>query len=460
MFTLQSSNPAARFVRFFCLAMVSLFYPRVELRGGEKLPPAGTPTLFVLNHPNGLIDPMIVMLAVQKPVSFLAKSTFWGNPLGRFLMNTFGALPAFRKQDEGLGGGPKGDAAARNEETFAQCRYLLNRGGLMALCPEGTTHSEPMLKELRTGAARIALTTEAEARWSGQLTVVPVGLWYQNKRIFRSAVLMVVGEPFTLVSYRQLYEQDAYQAAHQLTDQIDQALDEVVLQAEENEALLAAPYIADWTAPEGPEQTLAQQHEWSKKLLQAYQFMKERDPGRVQKFIQAARRYALALERLGIDDPWELEIPAVTQGKMRRLVAAMVILAPLALLGFLLSYLPYRVVGPLADRAVQGDHTQTSTVKLVGGTMIMLVAWGLEGAVVGWLLTPLWGMVTFGLCIPLGYLALLWGEAYAEWQELLAYRLLNVQEERLVQTLKAERESLAAEAQAAVREMEVATSGR
>ena len=151
-------------VRALILGLVQLFYPRIEVTGRERLPMGG-PVMFVLNHPNGLLDPLTVMVALRRPASFLAKSTFFANPVGKFLMDAFAALPVYRQRDEGKAGGPQGDAAARNERTFARCRALLKRGGAMALCPEGTTHSEPMLLPLRTGAARIALSAEAENDW-------------------------------------------------------------------------------------------------------------------------------------------------------------------------------------------------------------------------------------------------------------------------------------------------------
>ena len=44
----------SRIVRFIILQLIHLFYPRIEARGEERLP--DRPTLFVLNHPNGLLD--------------------------------------------------------------------------------------------------------------------------------------------------------------------------------------------------------------------------------------------------------------------------------------------------------------------------------------------------------------------------------------------------------------------
>ena len=111
--------------------------------------------------------------------------------------------------------------ADRNEATFARCRELLRRGEPLALFPEGTTHSHSMMLPLRTGAARIALSAEAEAGWQMGLQIVPVGLWYQNKTLFRSSVLVVIGEPFDLDQQATLYQADPHAAVDDLTERID-----------------------------------------------------------------------------------------------------------------------------------------------------------------------------------------------------------------------------------------------
>src|SRR5262245_49057213 len=142
-----------RLVRFLVLRLVKLFYPRIEVDGRENLPVDG-PLLFVANHPNGLLDPLVLMVGLRRHISFLAKSTFFANPIGRLAMEAFGALPVYRQRDEGREGGAQGDRGARNEGTFARCRALLRSGQPLALFPEGTTHSNPMMLPLRTGAAR------------------------------------------------------------------------------------------------------------------------------------------------------------------------------------------------------------------------------------------------------------------------------------------------------------------
>lgn len=432
-----------RLVRFLAFRLVRLFYSTIDVHGRDHLAGDG-PVLFVLNHPNGLLDPVLLMIALDRPAAFLAKSTFFGNPLGQWVMEAFGALPVFRRRDEGLRGGPKdeGDVAAGNEETFARCRALLRDGQAMALFPEGTTHSEPELLPLRTGAARIALSSEAEAGWALNLRIVPVGLWYEEKTRFRSSVLLVVGEPFVLTAYREAYAEDERQAVQAVTDRIEAGLDAVVLQAENAELLTAIPVVAAWTVPAG-EGAATHRHTWAATLLATYNKLYHTDPERLERIAEKARRYAALLQALGISDPWRLEDPAINRRYLARRVAGLALTALPALAGFVMSYGPYRLTGVIAGRVDRRDRSLTGTIKLIAGSLFVLAGWIIEAVVVGFLFGPWWGGGVFVIAPVLAYTALRWGEGRRALRELASYQWLRERRGGLVALLADRRQTLA-----------------
>lgn len=424
--------------------LVRLFYSKIDVRGREHLPADG-PVIYVLNHPNGILDPILLMIATQRPVAFLAKSTLFTYPLVGWGARVFGALPVFRTRDMGKRGGPTDsrDMAARNEETFAECRALLRRGRVMALFPEGTTHSEPELLPLRTGAARIALSAADETDWSLEVRVVPVGLWYENKTRFRTSVLLVVGEPFLLDDYAGAYRADERQAVQAVTDRIEEGLDAVVLQAENAELLLGIPVVAAWTAPEGAAPNLSRQHEWAATLFAAYKHLHHTDPDRLERIADEARRYALLLQAVGIADPWRLEDPTINRGHLAGRILALTLTALPALAGSLMSYVPYRLAGTIERAINPRDRTQTGTIKLAGGSVLVLVTWIVEAVVMGVVFGPVWGVALFVIAPLLGYTALRWGEGRKALRELLSYRWLQERRGGLVALLAARRQDLA-----------------
>jgi 1-acyl-sn-glycerol-3-phosphate acyltransferase len=431
----------ARALRFILLRLVHLFYPHIEVRGRARLPDHGA-IIFVSNHPNGLLDALVVMLGLRRHVWFLAKSTFFANPLGKLAMGAFGALPVFRQRDEGREGGARGDRADRNEATFARCRALLRSGRALALFPEGTTHSNPTMLPLRTGAARIALSAEAEASWRLNLQIVPIGLWYEDKARFRSSALLVVGEPFGLADYAASYAADQHAAADTLTDEIDRRLDAVVLQAESAEVLKAMPLLAEWTAL-GKLTTLEQRHARTAELLAAYGRLRAADPARLEAIERQARAYARALRTLGIEDPWELELNPLRRGRIASLVLFLILgLAPAAA-GFALTYGPYRLAAPLTPILMGKYEETTSTGKLIIGTVLVLLGWGLAATMCGWALGAWWGLALFALAPLLAYVALGWGERWRELRAALGYTWLNLRYANLVRDLAARRGALA-----------------
>ncbi|MDB4982167.1 MAG: phospholipid/glycerol acyltransferase, partial [Myxococcales bacterium] len=238
-------------LRSLAMALVKLYYPARTVEGAERIP-AGRPVVFVLNHPNGLLDPIVLCATTGRPARFLAKSTLFGNPFGRFTMDAFGSIPIYRAKESGARAGD----ASRNDESFARCRAALARGEALALFPEGTSHSDPQMKPLKTGAARIALSAERErADAGGHLgaVIVPVGLFYERKARFRSAVLLAVGEPLEVASLLPRYLADERAAVDALTDDLRARLDAVVLQAETRELLAGLARVARWTADKRPE---------------------------------------------------------------------------------------------------------------------------------------------------------------------------------------------------------------
>ena len=442
-----------RLLRGLIFRLVRLFYPHIEVQHYRRLPEQG-PVLFVLNHPNGLLDPLVLMVALRQPVAFLAKSTFFTNPIGRLLMHAFGALPVYRHRDKGQRGGPRGDLRAHNEATFARCRQLLRQDGALALFPEGTTHSEPQLLRVRTGAARIGLSAEAETNWTLGLQIVPVGLWYEDKTRFRSNVLLVVGNPFTLKAYASTHTTDEAAAVRSLTYRIDDALDAVVLQATHADLLTAIPALAAWTSPTDAAPDLSQQHAWATTLLAAHDWLHRTHPDRLDAIAAEARRYAGLLDELGVQTPWSLERPPIQRSRLIGGILALIASSPFALAGWLMSYGPYRLAGLVAERSVRGVDALVGTLKLILGSVFVLLGWILEASVVGGLFGWWWGALVLAAAPVLGYIALRWGERWRRLRERAAHRALHRRHSSLVDLLNERRQSLTEHVLAAVEAMQ------
>jgi glycerol-3-phosphate O-acyltransferase / dihydroxyacetone phosphate acyltransferase len=437
------------FIRWLFESLVRLYYPVRAVEGGEKIPRGG-PVIFVLNHPNGLLDPVLLRVAVGRPARFLGKSTLFSNPLGRLAMDAFGTIPVYRVRDAGTRAGDVG----RNDESFARCRAALAGGEALALFPEGTSHSDPQMRPLKTGAARIALSAEAEHDGKLGVTVVPVGLHYERKVLFRSRVLLVVGEPIAVAHSLAAYEQDERATVDALTEEIKQRLDAVVLQAETRELLAGIANVATWTAAPGSEDggdDLAARHRYARTLLEAYQRMRARDPARVESIAAAARTYARTLRHLGVGNPWALELESVRPRQILGAVARILLALPFAVAGAMLGWIPYRLAGEVAKRVTR-DEDVLGTVKLIAGAAFLFVAWLAEAIAVGLWRGPAWGVLTFALGLGGGYAALRIGELTGDVVEALRVLWLRAWRFDTARRLAERRRALADDVARALRE--------
>ncbi|HVY39807.1 MAG TPA: lysophospholipid acyltransferase family protein [Polyangia bacterium] len=401
-------------VRALGEALVRLYYPVRIVDDGQRIP-TGKPVIFVLNHPNGLMDPLVLRVATGRRSRFLAKSSLFGNPLGRLAMNAFGSIPIHRPGESSPA------AVARNEESFARCRAELAAGGVLALFPEGTSHSDPQLRPLKTGAARIALSAEAEADGRLGVTIVPVGLAYERKTQFRSSVLLVVGEPLAVAPLLPEYRRDERATVAALTAEIAARLDAIVLQAESRDLLAGIARVARWTSA-APDDAAAR-HRAAREMAAAYERLRARDPARVDAIVAEVRTYGQTLRRLGVRDPWALEIGAPRAGAILGAVGILALAAPLALLGALMGWVPYRLSGVVARRVTR-DEDLLSTVKLLAGALFLVVGWSAEAAVAGWWRGAAWAAPVFGLGVASGYVALRFEELLRDGRA--AWRALSM----------------------------------
>jgi 1-acyl-sn-glycerol-3-phosphate acyltransferase len=359
-----------------------IFFRRIEVGGAENVPRAGA-CVFVLNHPNALVDPAFILCHAPRRVSFLAKEPLFRLPVIGSLARAMEAIPVHRRQDEGAD-------TARNRETFTLARALLRRGGSIAVCPEGASHSDTKLRPLKTGAARIALGVVAQDPTLA-LKIVPAGLYYTAKATFRSAALLHFGEPLAVEPCEHGADgEPAHEAARELSARIERALRDVTLNAEHAHARATISraervFSAEGMADGG--RTLARELELRRQFLAGYAFHFERAPARLAALDARLSRYEETLRLAGLD-PEDLSAGSAGAGAVVRHVVTRVLpvlcLVPLAAVGFFLHYPAYRLTGALATRLARKSDDLVSTIKIVASMLLFPLTWIALACAAGW----------------------------------------------------------------------------
>ena len=431
-----------------------VYFRRVEVAGLENVP-RKSPVIFVLNHPNALVDPAFLLCLAPRRVSFLAKAPLFRTPVLSFFVRALDSLPVYRRQDEG-------EDVSRNHETFAAARKLLAKGGTIGICPEGVSHDEPGLRPIKTGAARIALGAVSTDEVA-DLKIVPAGLYYTSKTTFRSSALLYFGRPIGVRPVKLgLNENPPTEAVRELSNRIERALREVILDAEHQEALQTitrAEKIFSSDAAEDEGGSLAEELQLQQRFIKAYTLLASRAPDRLRKLEVRMSRFEEELKQAGVD-PDDLSPPTSTLDVFGHLVTRcllfLILLVP-AMLGTLVHYPAYRLGGYLATRFSQDSEDVISTIKLISAMLLFPVTWLIVGVatykVGGWVL-----VLTALLILPVsGYVAIRFFEELDRFLGGLRALVFFLMRRRFFVRLLAERNAIRGEILALGDEAAIAT---
>lgn len=172
------------------------FYGDIRVVGREKIP-RDVPLLIAVNHPNALVDSLVVGWLMPRRVVMTAKATLLNNPFVAALFRILGVVPLRRASDEMHVQGGRAMNPARNSGAFEEMLQVLADNGAVLIFPEGTSHSNKELAPLKSGLARIALQARDGAH-IGAVHIVPIGLLFENKATPGSIVGVRVGDPIDM----------------------------------------------------------------------------------------------------------------------------------------------------------------------------------------------------------------------------------------------------------------------
>ena len=446
-----------------------LFFRRIEAVNVERVPKEGA-LLFVLNHPNGLVDPALVFVSMPRRVSFLAKSTLYDNPIGAFLLRTFEILPIYRRIDP--------DAKSEsNAVTFDNCFELLRRGRCIAIFPEGISHDEPQLQKIKTGAARIALGAVGEIPDSrfqisdseeiqnpksklqneiseikrDGLKIVPVGLYYTSKTSFRSEALIRYGEIFEVEPVAlDAHGEPPREAVVQLTAKIEKSLRDVTLNLEterELDTVLRAEALFSSVFENlNFKQTLTQTVRRLQDLAARYALLEKNDPQRMRELNAKVTRYENNLKASGITTESLSVLQHPTWYVFRYLILRVVFLivfAPLAIVGAII-HSPAYFFSNLLGRIFKKHDTDVagSSSTIIASLGLMPLTWLIVASIVWYFFGWQIALISIPSTIFCGYIALRSSETLIDMRVWLKSVWLLFRQRALFLRLLVQRETL------------------
>lgn len=386
------------------------YYADVVVQGQERVPPRG-PVLIVANHPNALVDALLVSTALPRRVLLTAKATLFEHPVLAPFLRAIGVVPLRRAADERAAAKRAAGGAAsvaRNTDAFQQVRAALASGGVVLVFPEGVSHDQPTLVPLRTGAARMAL--DASTRGVVGVQVLPLGLIFERKEQPRSRVLVRVGTALDIDAWRARH---ASAGAAELTAELDAALHAVTLNfasdaRAERAVTLARALAAIVDEPPALDRPrdLATEAELAERVERATEAVARASPAlaaQADEFTGRVTSLEAKLAERGATLA-DVRISAKLRHGARfvvREVALAALVAPIAMLGHVVHWLPLRLARTLAMRPLATDPSrdQPAMRTIVLGLATVLVWYALQFAVAahwfGALVALAWLVVIF-----------------------------------------------------------------
>lgn len=380
-----------------CHLIVRTFFREVVIEGRENLPAAG-PVIFTPNHPNALVDPLLLyLLPPAFRIRFVAKAPLFRIPVYGRLLRWAGAFPVVRRLDQA--------GEIDYSEFFDSCVEALAGGDSIAIFPEGRSLPQPFLAPLRTGPARLFFL----ARERGvEVRIVPVGLNYERGAVFRSSALIAIAPSVDTEPFEATFHADPVSAVRQLTETIAASLERHVFQAEsyrdrELMLLLERLYAEDQSDDSWP-QRFARLKELEKGLSSLREVCRQE--------IDRLRRLLARYQRLS--SVFDVDVALHPMPSRRWWLDALASATGMVLagLGWLLNWPPYRLCGYLV-RLTKGNEAGAATYKIFYSLILFPLSYAAEGMLImlwfGWV-----GVIAFAsLIVPLSYFTL----RFFEWRE-------------------------------------------
>jgi glycerol-3-phosphate O-acyltransferase/dihydroxyacetone phosphate acyltransferase len=389
-----------RILTWFLRVVTRVFFRQIEIVGLENIPATGG-VLFAGNHPNSLIDPILIITSCGRKVHFAAKDVLFKGRLMRAVLRGLGAVPIQRRDDRdgavrgSAAAGPARASAVDNESAFAAMFAVLETGGAIGIFPEGLSHDDSQLARLKTGAARLALGGAQRA--AAPISIVPCGLTFIHPKRFRSRVLVQYGPPIVVEAAPASAE-----VVRALTSELEGALRRLTINAPDWDTVRALDTVRRLYQPTAI--SIGERVELARRFNTHYGAVAA-DP-RVIALMTRVRAYQVALDELGITDrelARELSNREIA-ARMMRHVALVAFWLPVMVPGAPL-HVPAVAFARIAGPRLTPRKDVIATTKLLVGMLLVLLSYaaavaalwwwaGLSTALIAALVLPLSGAAT------------------------------------------------------------------
>lgn len=400
-----------------------VFFKRIVVQHSDYIPPKG-PVIICANHPNTFMDPIVLAMQLKRPVFFLAKGALFQSAFAKWMLPKLNMIPVYRQQDNP-------SDVKKNDETFSKCYEHLENGGAILIFPEGVSIAGRKLKEIKTGAARIALGAEARNNFSLNVKILNVGLNYQNPHKFNQNIFINIEKPIEVKEYQKKYEADAIKAAKELTQEIANQLEKLIINIEdENTDQLVHKIEEIYKTKLSEELGIIKEQqsdnfELTKSIVDTVKYFKIHEPKRVEQAELAVYNYYKNLESIGISDQ-QLNTKEKQNGWFftnLKKIFFLVLGFPVYVYGLINSFLPFEIPDWLA-RKITKDVEYRTPIAFAIGVFTFIIFYSIQSYFVWQYYHSLLIIITYIISLPItGFFAYYYYHTFMEMRA--GWKLIN-----------------------------------
>jgi glycerol-3-phosphate O-acyltransferase / dihydroxyacetone phosphate acyltransferase len=380
-----------------------IYFKRIVFKNIERLKSSG-PLLVISNHPNTVMDPLVALYRMPAICHLLANYSLFKNPVSGFLLSNLFCIPIQRYTDV-----PEGQPL-QNDDAFKKCDEHLLSGGHLYIAVEGTSWPERVLREFKTGMARIAFSAEMKTDFKLDLRVLPIGISYSDGLKFGSEVRVEIGELISADDWQEAYMREPRKTIQSFTDYVENKMRDIIIDCRNVEEDLFLKKLEAVLNTEKPVDTEGR-YQRSKNILIQLHAWEKRDEPAFTVFKNKVENYFSQLNTLKIND-------LNPKNQDTFILPKLLLGFPIFFYGFINNVLPAWLSDKMIGLLKQHEAYDT-TVRYVSGLVFFPLFWWLQVKVIKHFISGFFtpnlpfGWVYFLTVIPTG-LAAWW--FYNKWK--------------------------------------------
>ena len=351
---------------------INTFYKKHEAVGQENVPYHNKPILFVTNHQNAFLDPILTSVVGKQNTYYLTRADIFQKPFLNKLFRSIYMLPIYRQRDGG-------NTIERNEGTFNECYDLLKENNIIIIYPEGNHSNKQSLRSIKKGFVRIAYGADDKYNNELDIHIVPVGLNYSSYDGFQSEFLINFGEPILLNDYNQQRAENEQKTITTITNDVKRAMSKQMIDIQKTEyydaihqMLYIFPEEINKAANEKGD-TLQSKFKAQKQFIANIENKIENDLSVAEQLNEKAKS-VIDYSKENKLKYWLFEKEKYSFFNLFFSVLGLVLCFPIHIYGMINNYLPYKIPVWFVNSKIK-DITFHGSFKMAFGVLFFKIFW-------------------------------------------------------------------------------------